>query len=177
MLAADAELDVGPRPAAALRRHGDEFADALLVERDERIGRQDALGRVGAEERGRVVARDAERRLREVVGAEGEELGRFGDLARPAGTRAAARSSCRCCRAPSTPVSAATASAMATMRALTRSSSSRVITSGTMISASTGRAGLAPGLRRRPRRWRAPASRRSPDRRSRGARRGSPASG
>ena len=37
-----------------------------------------------------------------------------------------------------TPVSFATVSAMATMRALTRSSSVLVITSGTMISASTG---------------------------------------
>ena len=90
MLAADAELDVRPRLAAALGGDLHEFADAFLIERHERIGRQDALGRVGAEERGGVVARDAERRLRQIVGAEGEELGALGDLAR---RRSAARGS------------------------------------------------------------------------------------
>src|SRR6478672_5329099 len=72
MLAADSKLDARARLASALGGDPHEFAHAFLVERHERIGRQDALGCVGAEERSGVVARDAERRLREVVGAEGE---------------------------------------------------------------------------------------------------------
>jgi hypothetical protein len=59
MLAADAELESGraPRPRSAPSH---QLADALAVERDERIVLEDALGDVGAEEAGRVVARDAE---------------------------------------------------------------------------------------------------------------------
>jgi hypothetical protein len=37
MLAADAELDVGPRRPAALRRDLDQLAHALDIEADERI--------------------------------------------------------------------------------------------------------------------------------------------
>ena len=76
-------LIVRARRPAPLGGELDEFADALLVQRHERIVGQQALRRIGAKERRRVVARQAERRLRQVVGAEGEELGALGDLAGP----------------------------------------------------------------------------------------------
>src|SRR6187455_1336838 len=81
MLAADAELEVATGGTAALGGDADEFADAFAVERHERIGRQDAFGGIDAEEARGVVAADAESGLRQVVGAEGEELGAGGDLA------------------------------------------------------------------------------------------------
>src|SRR4029077_4608028 len=74
VLAANAELERVARLAAAVRRDADQFADALAVERNERIGLENAFGGVGAEEARRIIARDAERGLRQVVGAEGEEL-------------------------------------------------------------------------------------------------------
>src|SRR5436305_705516 len=46
VLAADAELDVRPCAAAALDTDLDLFADILLVNRDERIGRKDAPRRI-----------------------------------------------------------------------------------------------------------------------------------
>jgi hypothetical protein len=74
MLAADAELDVRARRPAPLGRDLDQLADALDVEADERIAREDALVDVGRQEAPGVVAADAEGGLRQVVGAEGEEL-------------------------------------------------------------------------------------------------------
>ena len=74
MLAADAELEGVAHLAAALGRDLDQLAHTLAIERDERIDRHDSLRHIGAEEARRVVARDAERGLRQVVGAEGEEL-------------------------------------------------------------------------------------------------------
>ena len=69
MLAADADLELAAHLAAALDADPHQFADALLIDRDEGIGRQNAARGVDAEERGRVVATDAERGLRQVVGA------------------------------------------------------------------------------------------------------------
>jgi hypothetical protein len=43
MLAADAQLDVGPGRPAPLRRQRDQLADALDIEADERIAGVDAL--------------------------------------------------------------------------------------------------------------------------------------
>src|SRR5580704_5113978 len=80
VLAANAELDVGPHLAAALDRDAHQFADTLAIESDERIDREDTLGRVDAEEARSIVAGNAERRLGEVVGAEREELGGLRDL-------------------------------------------------------------------------------------------------
>ena len=136
MLAADAELDVGPGPAPALDADPHELADAVLVDGDEGVGGQNPLLGVGAEEGRGVVARDAERRLGQVVRAEGEELRRLGDLSAPR-RRGEARSWCRSGTSTRVPVSLATASAMASMRSLTRSNSARVTTSGTMISGTT----------------------------------------
>ena len=81
MFAADADLELGPHLAPALDTDLDQFADALLVERHEGIARQDAAPGIDAEEARRVVARDAERGLRQIVGAEREKLGGLGDLA------------------------------------------------------------------------------------------------
>src|SRR5450830_43169 len=82
VLAADAHLEVGPGAATPLDAHLHELADALLVEGRERVGRPDLLllGEVEREKRTGVVAAHAEGHLREVVGAEAEELRHFGDL-------------------------------------------------------------------------------------------------
>jgi hypothetical protein len=74
VLAANAEFELRPHLAAALGGDAHQFADALAVDRHERIGRQDALRRIDAQKARGVVAADAEGGLRQVVGAEGEEL-------------------------------------------------------------------------------------------------------
>src|ERR1700722_8387220 len=81
VLAADAELEIGPGLAAALGGDGDELANAFGVQGHERIGLKQSLDGVEAEERGSVVARYAERGLGEVVGAEREELRALRDFA------------------------------------------------------------------------------------------------
>jgi hypothetical protein len=80
VIAADAHLEVGARRAAALDSHLDQLADALLVDRLERVFGDDLLVDVVGQEPADVVARVAERHLREVVGAERKELGMLGDL-------------------------------------------------------------------------------------------------
>ena len=86
MLAADAQLQVGPRRPARRHRPAHERADAGLVDRLERVVVQQAQLQVAGEEAGfGVVAAEAERRLGEVVRAEREELGVVGDLARREG--------------------------------------------------------------------------------------------
>ena len=90
VLAADAELEPGPRRAAALHPDPHELADAIDVDARERVALDDPGLQVGGQERRlRIVAREAERRLREIVGAEREEVGVLGDLA----ARSAARGS------------------------------------------------------------------------------------
>src|SRR6516225_10543859 len=74
MLAADADLQAVPRLAPALNPDLDELADTVAVQRDEWIDLQDALRDIGAQEARRVVAADAVGRLRQIVGAEGEEF-------------------------------------------------------------------------------------------------------
>jgi len=49
MLAADAHLQIRPRLASARDADLDQFADAIAIDRDERIDLQDALGDIGAE--------------------------------------------------------------------------------------------------------------------------------
>ena len=79
MLAADADLELRVRAAPALERDLDELADALFVDRGEGVGGEDALRQVRRQEaRLGVVAREAERRLREVVAADAEEGGEAG---------------------------------------------------------------------------------------------------
>src|SRR5271165_1727945 len=66
VLAADANLEVRSDRAATLGGDLDEFSDANGIERHERVGGQQPLRGVDAEEGGDVVARDAQRRLGEV---------------------------------------------------------------------------------------------------------------
>lgn len=80
VLAADADLEVGAGGTAFLDAHLNELADAFLVEHFEGIGLDDAVLLVELEELGSVVTREAEGHLGEVVGAEREEFGYFGDL-------------------------------------------------------------------------------------------------
>src|SRR5690242_12933001 len=81
MLAADAELQVLARLAAALGADLHQLADAIAVDRDEGVLLEDALLLILAEEAAGVIARQAEAGLRQIVGAEAEELRRLGDLA------------------------------------------------------------------------------------------------
>ena len=81
MFAADAELDLGPGRPAALRAQRDKLPDALDVEADERIARENALLHVNAQETARIVARQTQRRLGEIVGAKAEEHRFFRDVA------------------------------------------------------------------------------------------------
>ena len=75
MLAANSKLDVFPRLAPALGRDFDQLADAFAVDRDERVDGENALVGINAEEARRIVARNAENGLGEIVGAEGKEFG------------------------------------------------------------------------------------------------------
>src|SRR5882757_9597314 len=59
VLAANPDLEIGTRLAAARNADLDEFADAVAIDRDERIDFENALGDVGAEEARSVVAADA----------------------------------------------------------------------------------------------------------------------
>src|SRR4051794_1949716 len=79
VLAADAQLELRLRLAAGPGGEPDEPADAGLVDRLERAPVHDLALYVLVEEAAlHVVAREAERRLREVVGAEREEVGHPG---------------------------------------------------------------------------------------------------
>ena len=71
----------GPRRAAALGGDAHHLADPVGVERHERVVLENAGLLIGADEARRVVARDAVGGLRQIVGAEAEELGALGDLA------------------------------------------------------------------------------------------------
>ena len=81
VLAADAELQVRLGLAAHPRRQPHEPAHARLVDRLERAAVDDLAPPCSAFEEAalHVVAREAERRLGEVVGAEREEVGVLGD--------------------------------------------------------------------------------------------------
>ena len=80
VLAADAELDIFPRLAAALDGDLHQLTDAGGVDRRERIRLEDAFLGVLLQERPHVVSAHAEAGLGEVVGAERKELGRLRDL-------------------------------------------------------------------------------------------------
>src|SRR5581483_153279 len=75
MLAADADLEAGPRLAAALGAEAHELAHPVPVDGDERVDLEDRPLRVVGEDRRGIVARQPEAGLGEVVGAEREELG------------------------------------------------------------------------------------------------------
>src|ERR1700722_12361121 len=62
------------------RRDADHLADALYVDRDKRVLRQNPSLNVLRQELAGIITRQAEHGLRQVVGAEAEEIGDFGDL-------------------------------------------------------------------------------------------------
>src|SRR5579871_2883499 len=80
MLAANAKLQLLARAPAALRRDLHELADALAIDRNERVVIDEALLQISVEEAAGIVARETEAGLRQIVGAEAEELGALGDL-------------------------------------------------------------------------------------------------
>src|ERR1700735_2377186 len=81
MLAANAELDRRPGLAAPRAGDLDQLADAFDIDRNEGIALQDVLALVAAEETAGIVARQAERGLGQIIGAEAEEFRTLGDLA------------------------------------------------------------------------------------------------
>ena len=84
VLPADAKLDVVLDAARPLDRELHQGTDALLVERLERVALEHAVLQVARQELALgVVAREAERCLREVVRAERAEVGKLGDLVGP----------------------------------------------------------------------------------------------
>src|SRR5262249_522167 len=77
MFATDAELQAVAHLATTLARDIDQLADALDVERGERVVLEDSALLVLLEERRRVIPAETVGGLGEVVGAEGKELGRL----------------------------------------------------------------------------------------------------
>ena len=75
VLAADADLEVGPRPCGRARPPISTSWPTPSWSIDGTGRRRGSFCDVGAEEGGDVVAAEAERHLGQVVGAEGEELG------------------------------------------------------------------------------------------------------
>mgnify|MGYP005779409487 CR=1 FL=1 len=80
VLAADTAAHLGTGLTAELDSHLHELADADRIETGERIGFIDLVRVVCGQELAGIVAREAERHLREVVGAEAEKLCLFCDL-------------------------------------------------------------------------------------------------
>ena len=81
MFAADAELDVGPRFAAASTRGLDQFAHPFLIEASEWILSKQALADIAVYEASGVISADTERGLGQVIGAEADEVSNLGDIA------------------------------------------------------------------------------------------------
>ena len=77
MLAADAELEIFARRTAALGGDADQFADAVDIDGNKGIARDQALGEILAQEAAGIVARNAQRGLGQIVGAEGKKFARF----------------------------------------------------------------------------------------------------
>ena len=80
VLAADADLQLLPRLPATLDADLHQFADAFGVDGDERVTGDDPALSIDPEEARRIVARNSERRLRKVIGSEGEKLRRLSNL-------------------------------------------------------------------------------------------------
>src|SRR5262245_2294219 len=79
VFAANAELHVVARLPTTLRCYADQLPYAVEIKRDKGIMLDDALAQISRDIGSRIVARHAEGRLCQIVGAEGEKLGRFGD--------------------------------------------------------------------------------------------------
>ena len=74
VFATNAELDAVTRAPPAFGGHFHQLPHAIDVEADKGIAREDTLVDIGCEEARGIVATDAQRRLREVIGAEAEEF-------------------------------------------------------------------------------------------------------
>ena len=70
MLAADAKLDIAAGLAAALCPHAHQRPDTLDINRNKRVNRIDFRIRIGMDEGTRIIAADAKRGLRQIIGAE-----------------------------------------------------------------------------------------------------------
>ena len=113
MLAADADLELRARRCGPSRPPISTSApDAVRVDRHERIARRGSRASTYSGRNLPASSREKPKRhLREVVGAEREELGLLGDLVRGHRARAAPRSSCRPGTRRPTPPFAITSSA------------------------------------------------------------------
>src|ERR1700692_2049045 len=82
VLAPDSYCQFRTRLAPALDSDAYQFTDAVLIDRSKWILLQDAFRQIRWQNLIYVITREAERRLRKIVRAEGEELGFLGNLAR-----------------------------------------------------------------------------------------------
>mmetsp|Transcript_69740 Transcript_69740/g.153830 ORF Transcript_69740/g.153830 Transcript_69740/m.153830 type:complete len:399 (+) Transcript_69740:474-1670(+) len=83
MLATDAQVNVWPGRTATLHCGAHQLANAVHIDRVKRVARQDATVHILRQELGlRIIAADAKRHLRQIVGAKAEELGHGCQLAR-----------------------------------------------------------------------------------------------
>jgi len=82
VFAANPDLEIGACGAAFLDAHLDQLPDAFLIERLERVVREDVLLDVEGQEAARIIAAQAHRRLRQVVGAEAKELSNLSEAVR-----------------------------------------------------------------------------------------------
>src|SRR5438132_8620707 len=80
VLTADSHFQFGARLAALLDSNAHQFSHALAINHLEWILFEDALAQVRGQNLVDVITREAEGGLREIVGAETEELGFLGDL-------------------------------------------------------------------------------------------------
>src|SRR5258706_15738914 len=74
MLAADADLEILAHLAALFDADAHQFAHAAFVDADEGIFRIDSLGDVSGKKLARVVARQPEAGLSQIVGSDGEKV-------------------------------------------------------------------------------------------------------
>src|SRR5579863_3336668 len=80
MFAADAYFQLRTRLPPAFDSDSHQFAHAVAIDRGKRILLQNPLRKIGGQNFVHIVAGEAKRGLREIVGAEREELGLFGDF-------------------------------------------------------------------------------------------------
>ena len=81
MFATNSQFYAGSRRTSSLGGQTHQFAYAFPVDGNKRIVFQYPLFAINLDKRSGVVSRQAESRLRQIVGAEAEKFRRFGDLA------------------------------------------------------------------------------------------------
>eukprot|EP00438_Fugacium_kawagutii_P036334 Skav209026 [mRNA] locus=scaffold1809:4753:5381:+ [translate_table: standard] len=77
MLAANAHLHVWPSAATSLNCHGDQLANTIRIQADERILGDNALGLVLRQERACIISAQAIGGLGQVIRSKAEEFGHF----------------------------------------------------------------------------------------------------